>query len=407
MKVKTKKIKLFNPKVLISIIIFVIFTEVIILSLSKDKPSIPQATQALQKYAAQVLTKCSTDPYRPTCYETEIPKLMDIISMEDAFKVTSFVQDQDKDYRYCHVLGHNLSAREIDKDPTKWKDAVSRCPSGICSNGCIHGGFQERFRAESFTDEQIGKLKPDLIDLCEERQNWHPTKLEQASCYHALGHLTMYLTSADIGKSIELCEEIAVKNDGRDYSHLCFDGVFMQIFQPLEPEDFALVKGKQPTKDNVDAFCSKYANEIKGSCISESWPLFSSELKKPDGLVRFCSRSEPSEQDRCYSSLFYVLTAQFQFDQKKISDYCKGLPTQRSGLCFANASSRMIETDYRNISKAVELCNNSIYPKDKDQCLGELLFYSTYNFHAGSEEFLKLCNALPQPWKTKCLNKTK
>ena len=352
----------------------------------------------LKKVAVAILAKCKNDSYKPGCFEKEIPKLMDKISMEDAFKVTSIVQEEDKDFPYCHVLGHKLSAREIDKDPSKWKEVVTRCPSGLCSNGCIHGGFQERFRSETFSAEQVQQIKPDLIDLCEERATWHPTGLEQASCYHALGHLTMYLTNADINKSTSLCEEVAIKIDGRDFSQLCFDGSFMQIYQPLEPEDFALIKGKEVTKDTVDSFCVKFSGKRRGSCISESWPLYRQEiLNDPNELVKFCSKEEEKEQDRCFAGLFYVLTTQFNFDSEKIKNYCLNLPQAIAGQCFANAASRMIETDYRNIVKSIDLCSGI------DVCFEELVKYSTYNFHVGSEEFFKLCNSLPDSWKTQCL----
>ena len=359
---------------------------------------------SLQKYAKEVLAKCANEKYKPGCYDREIPKLMDYISMEEAFKVTSIVQDEDKSYPFCHVLGHKLAAREIDKDPTKWKEVVTRCPSGICSNGCIHGGFQERFRAENFTEKQIQNLKPDLINLCEERSDWHPTGLEQGSCYHALGHLTMYLTSADINKATKLCEEASLKKDGRNFSQLCFDGTFMQIYQPLEPEDFALTRGKEVKKEEVGSFCAKFEGKRKSSCLSESWPLFSKEVQTSDGLVKFCSKEELAEQGRCFEGMLYVLTAQFNFDSQKIHDFCLGLPEARQARCFADAASRLIETDYRNINKSVELCSNSQTDGNKNTCLSELLKYSTYNFHAGSEEFLKLCNSLPSDWKIKCLS---
>ncbi len=236
----------------IKILLIIILLEVAILT--KQTGSVQKSFTTkpnLQEYAKQVISKCQNEKYKPGCYDREIPKLMDYISMEDAFKVTQTVQGEDKSYPFCHVLGHKLAAREIDKDPSKWKEVVTRCPSGVCSNGCIHGGFQERFRAENFTDAQIQTLLPDLINLCEDSPNWHPTGLEQGSCYHALGHLTMYLTSADINKATSLCKEIGVKKDGRDFSQLCFDGSFMQIYQPLEPEDFALIKGKEIKKASV------------------------------------------------------------------------------------------------------------------------------------------------------------
>lgn len=357
----------------------------------------------LEAYAKRVLAACKDAEYRPSCYDREIPKLMDDISMEDAFKVTWLVQEEDGEYHYCHVLGHALSAKEVKKDPSKWKEVVSRCPSGMCSNGCIHGGFQERFRTDHLTDAQVNDIKGDLKIICEDRPNWHPTGLEQASCYHALGHLTMYLTAGDIAKSLALCADIAIKEDKRDFSQLCFDGAFMQIFQPLEPEDFALVKGKQPTKEQLPAFCDAYQGKHRASCLSESWPLFFDELQTPKGLVDFCSRTQPEERNRCYSALFYVLTAQFKFEIPPIRDYCTGLPQEVKGLCFANAASRMIETDYRNIDKAEQLCNEAKAQGVDTQCYDELLFYSSYNFHPQSAEFLHLCNGLPEPWRSKCL----
>ena len=360
----------------------------------------------LQKYAHEVLAKCQNEKYTAGCYDKEIPKLMDSISMEEAFKVTSLVQAQDRSYTYCHVLGHKLSAREIDKDPSKWKEVVTRCPSGVCSNGCIHGGFQERFRSETFTDEQINEVKVDLVDLCEKRGTWRPTGLEQASCYHALGHLTMYLTSADISRATNLCEEVGIKKDGRDFSQLCFDGSFMQLHQPLEPDDFALIKGKEVGKDQIDSFCAKFSGKKKGSCISESWPLYRQELiNNPNALLDFCSKEEESEQSRCFAGLFYVLVAQFNFDFQKIKNYCLNLPQDISGLCFANAASRLIETDYRNIATATQLCSSSQTIANQESCYGELVKFSTYNFHPGSEQFLELCNGLPESWKSKCLGK--
>jgi hypothetical protein len=202
----------------------------------------PVSSSQISELAKQMVDRCKTSKFTQTCYDKEIPKLMDNptnLSMENAFAVTRIVQDIDKSFPYCHVLGHELSAKEVNKDPSKWKDVVSRCPSGTCSNGCIHGGFQEKFRAESLTDAQVQQVLPDLKTICEDRDNWHPTGLEQASCYHALGHLTMYLTRADTTKSSSLCNTIAQKSDGRDFRHLCYDGVFMQIYQPLEPEDFS------------------------------------------------------------------------------------------------------------------------------------------------------------------------
>lgn len=357
---------------------------------------------SLPTYASKVLDRCSDSNYRPGCYDEEIPKLMNWLSMEQAFQVTKLVQQQDPAYSYCHVLGHNLSAREVDKDPSRWKEVVTRCPSGMCSNGCIHGGFQERFRAEALSDSQIEQIKPDLESICKPRPNWNPTDLEKSSCSHALGHLAMYITAADIRKSLALCQDFASHDPGNDTSQVCMDGVFMQIFQPLEPEDFVLVKGKTPSKGELLSFCHQFTGKAGGSCLSEAWPLTFNDISTPNGLVSYCGQAESSEEDRCFLSLEYVLVTQFKFDLPRLKNFCAELPIKRSGACFAHIASRLIETDYRNISKSVAVCADAVPYDPSSSCYKELLFYSTFNFHADSPEQHTLCQSLPDPWSTKC-----
>lgn len=360
-----------------------------------------------KKHADYIIKLCAGERYHPACYDREIPKLMDQISMSDVFEVTRIIQVEDSTYPYCHVLGHELAAREVNKDPSKWKDVVSMCPAGMCSNGCLHGGFQERFRSETFTDVQIEMVKPDLATICEKRSNWNPTGLEQASCYHAVGHLSMYLTGADIYKAGELCNYAALKSDGRNFTQTCLDGTFMQIFQPLEPDDFALIAGKEVKRDELKSFCMKFQGQQRTSCWHEGWPLYVPEITKPDGLMNYCNSSVLStdaDKDQCFLSLFYVLMVQFNFDTKKVQIFCSALPEKRLNQCFANTASRLIETDYRNINEVAAYCAAAPTLASQAACYDEMIIYSTFNFHAGSPEFYKLCNVLPEDWKNKCLN---
>jgi hypothetical protein len=357
---------------------------------------------SLAEYAKNIVEKCAGASYRPSCYDEEIPKLMNAISMEKSFEVTRLVQNEDSEYFYCHILGHELSTRETAKDPDNWKKVIARCPSSMCSNGCIHGAFQERFRAESLPDAKVEELKPVLTGICEKRPGWEPTGLEKGTCYHALGHLSMYITDGNIERSTALCKEVVPAI----YSQICFDGAFMQIFQPLEPEDFALVKDMAPIKEELFSFCNEFPDEQKSSCWSEGWPLYYNEIITPEGLVEFCSKIQiDGQENRCYNVLFYVVTAQFALNEERVMDFCSGLVQERMGQCFANASSRMIETDARLIDRSLALCAKANVLGVGEECYEELLLYSIYNFHVGSQDFFQLCNALPDPWNTKCLNR--
>jgi hypothetical protein len=358
-------------------------------------------TSTFTAYARQILRACADAKYKPTCYDEEIPKLMEKFTMEDTFKITSFVQNMDESYGYCHVLGHKLSAAETSKDPSKWTEVISRCPSGVCSNGCIHGAFQERFRKESLTKEEIAEFKPQFSEVCEARNGYNPTGLEKGSCYHALGHLLMYITSADIPASLSLCRELAKKND-HDFTQVCYDGVFMQIYQPLEPDDFTLIEGKEVSKEEAPAFCARFSGKEKSSCWSESWPLFFDEILSPGGALKHCSVLS-DDKDRCFDSLMFVVPTQMRFNIDDIIAYCKALPEAESKRCFSQTAARFIETDYKNSLKSARLCEAAA-PVDKEgDCWKDLVKFSTFNFHKGSAEWKRFCEVMPSPWKETCL----
>lgn len=358
---------------------------------------------SLEVLALRTFTYCKDKKYRPTCYDEQIPKLMKTLSMEESFAVTRIVQDMDPTYSYCHVLAHKLSAQEVARDPSKWKEVVTRCPSGTCSNGCLHGGFQEKFRKQTFTDADIERYMPDLQGICEARGDWKPTGVEQASCYHAIGHLTMYITNGEVQKSLPLCDVIAKKEGGRDYTMLCYDGVFMQIFQPLEADDFSLVEGKQPTKESVFAYCSTFSLAAQASCVNESWPLFRNEIMTPEGFYAHCANSPTdSGKEYCYTALSYIVTPRLRFEPEKTSAFCEALPEAASYICYKNAATRMIETDTRNISKAVALCRLAPTGTVQNGCYHELAVRAIYYLGKDTPGAKELCSALPKQWEIIC-----
>lgn len=376
---------------------------VVFMFLPNNKQS--KSNGSFKALADEILQACKDAPYRPSCYDEKITKQTVGVSLADAFAITKIVQEKDQNYWYCHVLGHAISARETAKDLHKWKDVVAQCPSGMCSNGCIHGAFQERFRREAFdSPKEAYALVPELSEACEERVNWRPTGMEQATCYHALGHLAMYVTNADINISIDICKQVSIKDDGRDFTQVCFDGAFMQIFQPLEPEDFALVEGKNPGREGLYNFCKKFEGKAMSSCWSEGWPLFGEEIKTPRGLTRFCSTFPGStEENRCYQGMFYVITAQFNFDEKKIVPFCGGMPDKHKAECFSQAASRLIETDYRLVEKSIDLCRVAGEAGVGVECYQSLINFSRFNFKQGSEEISEFCSRLPLEWKMSCV----
>ncbi len=357
------------------------------------------------KRASEYVAKCADAPNRQLCYEHEIPKLMDEgYSMEDTFEVVRIVQDLDPTYPFCHVLGHILSEKETAKDPSRWVEVVHRAPSGICSNGALHGAFQERFRTESLPDAKVEELKPILRDICKKGPEWNPTGLEQGSCTHALGHLTMYITGANVDLSLQVCDEVSYNEGGHDLRQLCYDGVFMQLYQPLEREDFDLIAGKEIVRETRDAFCGQFSWKVRSSCITESWPLYRSSLFEPEGYRGFCEplRGGEFQHDRCLRNVAYIMTSTFNFDEKKISSVCGALPHDERNICFAYAASRIVQTDARNIARAASFCFMAENYGAGPACFDSLVRDASFTFHPGSRESRALCGALPEPYRDSC-----
>lgn len=363
-----------------------------------------RGSASLDAYADGLVEKCRNVAQKQECYDREIPKLMKKISMEDTFGVTTLVQERDTSFLYCHVLGHTLASIETKKDPGAWKDVISRCPSGVCSNGCVHGAFQERYRSEVLSGEELEETKKELEVICEEREGYIPTDVEQGSCYHALGHLFMYITGADINMAVSICDETSKKTDGRDFSALCYDGAFMQIFQPLGADDISLIRGKEQTKESVPSFCANFSGEKMASCWSESWPLFLEEITLPGGALNFCSHLSGENKEDCLTDIFYIIPIQAGFNQSLIKEYCGALPGTYKDKCFAQFVIRLLEIDSRNVEMAVTFCGG-LDEERKMKCFETLADVSKFVFHRESSEYEKLCGLIPAELKSRCYEK--
>ncbi len=369
----------------------------------KQTPTAPD----LRSLAREVLAKCAGTPHHPSCYDEEIPKLMDKISMEDAFLAATIIQDNDPSYNYCHVLGHKLSAREFDKGTGKWTEIIKRCPTGICSNGCLHGAAQERFRGEVLTPEQQDIARHELKGVCDPTPQWQLTGLEQAECFHGVGHVIMYITGADIPKAMKICDEVAYTSGGGDQTSLCHEGAFMQLFQPLEPEDFALIEGIGPkSKDELFAYCQSFEKQTwRNACWDEGFPLFRGEVNTADGTVEYCSKADEAEREHCYRMLFYAYAQGTNYDPEKLSAYCSALTGSRSGSCFGHMANAIIHGGRRLMDRAPVFCSLVKNTEEQKECYGIIVEFAEYNISVSSADFVKLCNELPNPFEEQCLAK--
>ena len=412
MKIKPKNLASWLGKrwllVLVVLLVVVVLAEIVIIF----GPDLNQfGKKSIREYALQVVEACADDSFRPGCYDEEIPELIGRLSMEEAFEVARVVQREDPEYGYCHVLGHNLSAKETAKDPDKWREVISRCPVGICSNGCLHGAAQERFRDNVLDKEQLETAKQELIGTCEDREGKTFSGLERAECYHGLGHLSMYLTGADLQQSVEICDVIAIDKDHGDFTDLCYGGLFMQLFQPLDEEDTALIAGKGPeTPDEARPFSESFEDtDVEEACWGQAIALFRSGFSDPDKILEVCGQSSTEDaKEYCYSMAFYGEAQGANYDAATLTKLCEGLPSHLQAFCFGDMSNAIIHGSFENIERAVDFCSNASDPEVEQGCYERILEYSNFNILPGTEHFNRLCQALPEGELTEsCLSITR
>jgi hypothetical protein len=366
---------------------------------------------AARIFADSILSSCVSRSYKPACYDKEIPKLMrspHFFSMEKAFEVTAYIQKKDPSYLYCHVLGHKLAEEEVARNPDRWKDVVTRCPAMMCNNGCAHGALMKRFQSEYLTDAQIDAIKNDLFTVCEPRGNWYPSFVERSMCYHSLGHLFMYITRAQIDKSAALCGLAGQNRDDGTYTQTCTEGVFMSVYQPLEPEDKALIRDIEPKSQAQSVvFCNRYSGDVRGACMRESWPLWSNEIMSPSGALAFCKLNEGYlPQKRCIGTVMNFITVRLIVDNNlslsTFTDYCSGLSLEWQGECYARGAGRLMQIDPAFIDLSFALCDKAQVNGVGDLCYKEMLSIKTKNFSGANRQQEGYCLRFPERYKKSC-----
>ena len=373
-----------------------IFLAILIYGLLRPLASSTDAT------ARAVLKDCNHGAANHApCYESEVSQLYPKLSVPQIFDVIRRIRSEDSSYQFCHVLAHKVGERVVAEDPDRWVEAIPLNPSsGYCSNGFIHGVIGGRFRAEVLDDATINTFLPDFRRACEPHDNWDPSDLDKAICYHGMGHLYDFITNAHLDQALLLCAR-AVPDQ---FHRVCVEGVFMQIFQPLEPDDFALIQqmAVAPTPTTVRKFCASYKDpEYVGACLRESWPMYKGMLDGT-GAEQYCSGQPNAElEDRCYQGAFSIIGRQLLAKPDAQAHACSVVPASRKGLCYSVIADAVLEEDRGDAARAVAFCGRA-EGTIVDACLTYLIQAARFNFGSNNKQYSDFCAALPPARRSQC-----
>lgn len=398
----TEKTKKYKRVAYLFAVIFFIIVALYLCVRSSATLSAEVARQTAQFFVAQ----CKETTDSAGCYETAVPLLLHVTSVENVFSVIRQIRIQDQSYRFCHVLGHEVGVFAVRRDPENWMQLIHKNPpDSLCSNGYIHGVIIGKFNKAVLKPEEIDAIVPDLSGACEPSGGWNPTDLDKSMCYHGLGHVLTQITGPDIPLSVAYCKRIAV-NGRENYSSVCISGVFMQIFQPLEPEDFALIEGLpvKPTKETLAEFCGMHkTHEERSMCFGEGWPLFREELNSASGIKKFCSTTpDVTTQENCYITVFSIGARASLFNPQKQEALCAEFSVKLHKRCLSILAEAFVEEDRTQIDAAVSVCRRA-EGEFQTSCFSYLEILSDFTFGDDAKAKEALCLALPYTRREACL----
>ena len=357
---------------------------------------------SVEKYGQTIVETCTQEEVSSECYEREIPKLYPQLSVDKVFDVVRYIRRNDMSYQFCHVAAHFVGERVVADDPNSWTSSMRLNPSdGLCSNGFIHGVIGGRFRADVLTDETLEHHIQDFSRACAASDGWNPSELDQAICHHGMGHLYMFITDADVEKSLSLCE----RTTDEQYQRVCIEGVFMQIYQPLEPDDYVLIErlDPKPTKDTVREYCARYEeDEHEGACLRESWPFVQEGIWDGTGISEFCSgHPNDEETQKCYVTGITIASRFSLQNDSAATDVCSYIPDEHTGLCFTTFARSLIEEDRSTGTEAVARCM-SAPTQYQDVCISNLIATAHFMF-GDSSHGTSFCEAVPPTYTNSCM----
>lgn len=371
------------------------------------KPISWQSNETIARAQVSLCHEIPSEVQKEICYQKNIPTLIDSgLSMERTFGVVRSVLALDRGYKSCHVLAHLIASREVARDPASWKDVIVRSPMDICESGAAHGAFQERFNAESMPDAAIEEFVTMLDGVCDARAGWSPTFLARSSCLHGMGHLFLYVTAADVKKSVALCWILGKRPDF-DFSYTCTEGVFMQLYQPLGPEDESLIHEVKDAAWKTQSFCAQFEGVTYNACVKESWPAVKNSTTDPKVFERLCRQiPDKDESLYCAKGLMYPVVGSLHYDVEKIRSFCNALSDlDLRNICWARTASKFIWTDSTNADDTLAICHAAPV-ESQEACWGELINHAEVGMEKDAPDTRALCDGMPEPYKSTCITST-
>ncbi|MEN9560985.1 MAG: hypothetical protein RIQ56_258, partial [Candidatus Parcubacteria bacterium] len=182
------------------------------------------------------------------------------------------------------------------------------------------------------------------------------------------------------------------------------EGVFMQMYQPVEPDDFELVQrlGYELRKDNYRSICAKFKDlDARGACLREAWPLFREGVVSGSGVKNFCSGHPTNLEEACYLTASSIVGRMNLSNPQSAVLACNRFPAEFKLQCFETVAQAFLEEDRNDGTRAILICQESDDSIARS-CLMDLAQKASFIFARESPEAARFCAKLPPEFASVC-----
>jgi hypothetical protein len=220
--------------------------------------------------------------------------------------VSSLFDDGVIDSDTCHFIGHALGRELVRVEG--FESAVSKLDH-FCRSGLIHGVFEGKIRSDG---EGL-----DVVSLCS--SNRFSSEHVRLQCLHGLGHGLMMYHAYDLSSALAKCSLLSSGD-----AFLCSTGVYMEGFFPSMVDE--RIGGDVGL---LSSFCS--SNRFSSSCFYYVGLAFLFDSGSLSEVGSWCSSLvDRSFRNDCFRGLGVLLSRNYGYDVKKVSENCIGRYEVRS-----------------------------------------------------------------------------
>lgn len=171
---------------------------------------------------AQMKT-CFSSGGKNQCYRKAAEaflKKLDIEQILEIFRTTEKIQEI---FARCHEVTHYLGRAAYDRKGSV--PAAYAVGSDVCHGGFYHGVLEAHFKKKDFAylDASNEELAREIVGICGRVEDYEVPRTH-SECIHGIGHAMMFITEADLPRSLGLCDPLT----GVSLQEVCYSGVFME-----------------------------------------------------------------------------------------------------------------------------------------------------------------------------------